>query len=817
LGSGVGANYPTPGRGARLIDSHLVIRTVPLGLLCLLLFLLLFPLTLGKPGLPPTLKADEGAYYLMARSLAEDGDLRYETRDGDRIFEEFPFIPTRNVILMSDDGWRSVYFGKPYIYSLFAAPFAGLFGANGMVFFNMLLLVAMVGMGAVYLGRFNPPGRAALASALFFLLSAGFVYVFWIHTEIFNMAAVTACLFFLLHPDRSRPRAPLGSLALSGAALALAVYNKPMILAVGLAAAAHLGAPLLRRATRTGRAGRAAAAWVLGFVVCLGLVAGLATALTGHPSPYLGVRRQGVTVCDPGQMPRIAEGVRAGEPAATPVAEGTEETEATDEAGKEAPLPANAWGWLLKMPKTSFGAIAENLGYFFWGRHAGLLLYMPFALVAVGFFFRERWRRRRAIAVAAAGGADAADAADAVGARWALLLGLVAYGLFFLLFISWNWQGGGGFVGNRYFVNVYPAFLFLMIRIEPRWPLPLGSAVAGLFLAPILLTPLGVTTPEPTLQVHTRNAPFRWFPLELSLRNVPGYHRERVGDLRLVARKDQVVPLGERFWVQGAGTVEILLLAAPSESGAAARRLVFRVATPVADQRVTLRLGGDTQVLDLPAAGQGAMVTFSPSGPDRWTTQRFGVRLAVYRLEVSTRRGALQTWTRQYPPEVCPAFAYNASKEETFLTGVDLLYLGDGAMLNDDVFQVGWGAVEMPETVTVGERFVLRVRLMNRSAVPWSQEGAARVKLSYHWRDEEGAAVVWDGLRTELPGTVAAGGRSRVAVAVEAPAKPGRYTLELDPLLEHVGWFSERGGQVYRATVEVVPAGSVAGSEGVAP
>ena len=38
-------------------------KTARLGLASVSLFLLLFPLTLGKPGLPTRLKADEAAYY----------------------------------------------------------------------------------------------------------------------------------------------------------------------------------------------------------------------------------------------------------------------------------------------------------------------------------------------------------------------------------------------------------------------------------------------------------------------------------------------------------------------------------------------------------------------------------------------------------------------------------------------------------------------------------------------------------------------------------------------------------------------------------
>ena len=43
-----------------------------------------------------------------------------------------------------------------------------------------------------------------------------------------------------------------------------------------------------------------------------------------------------------------------------------------------------------------------------------------------------------------------------------LAVAILAVAGFLLVFISFNWHGGGGFVGNRYFLTVYPAFAFLV-------------------------------------------------------------------------------------------------------------------------------------------------------------------------------------------------------------------------------------------------------------------------------------------------------------------------------------------------------------------
>ena len=261
---------------------------------------------------------------------------------------------------------------------------------------------------------------------------------------------------------------------LSGAALSLAVYNKPMIAALALA-------PLLALALRRRWAG--VAVWIAGAAVSLGLATGVAVALTGHATPYLGVERQGVVVCSPDVVP----------------IDRTTAATAGEKGAEERPT-GGAWSWIFRVPDVHLGRLAENLLYFCIGRHTGLFLYFPFSLLALILFLVHGGRPDRS--------PDRDGARDAVW-RWSLLGALGVVALFFLVFIPANWQGGGGFVGNRYFVNVYPAFLFLVTRIRPLWTLPTTFAVAGTFLGTIVLTPFGAAVPEPTLQAHVRNAPFR--------------------------------------------------------------------------------------------------------------------------------------------------------------------------------------------------------------------------------------------------------------------------------------------------------------------
>ena len=246
------------------------------------------------------------------------------------------------------------------------------------------------------------------------------------------------------------------------------------------------------------------------------------------------------------------------------------------------------------------------------------------------------------------------------------------------------------------------------------------------------------------------------------------------------------------MWIQGTEPLE---------------RAVFRLRNYAEDNRIELSMGGDRQEVT-PRAGETVTVELAPRKPDR--VRRSGEhRFYVYRLEVHTSRGRVRPWTRNFPPEPCDYFPHNESWTEGFAVGAELTYVGDGEGLDADVFAVRWGQVTVPEQVTAGEEFTVGTRLFNRSGEPWVQHGAARVRLSYHWRDLDGEVVVWDGARTDIPLPVAGDGPVIAAQRVKAPRAPGRYVLELDPVFEQVAWFSDRnGGATYRQEVEVVaPAG----------
>ncbi len=726
-----------------------------LAFLSLSLFLVLMPLGVVRPGWPPTLKADEPAYFGMAQSLAFDFDVRCDLGDTQRLTSSYPYLPVNNLILMSDDGWQTVYYGKPYTYSLLAAPAVRFFGQSGMVSVNVALLLGMIWMGATYLRRFNGAAVSLLFSVGFFVLSTSFTYVFWLQPEIFNMFSICACLFLAFHrpestPQNDTPRRRWLRILGSGAVLALAVYNKPVF--------ALMGVPALWQVFRR-RGFKAAVGWVTAAVIAMGVLAGLGQALSGHPTAYLGAARGGVRLEDPQHEEDYLEDLRR----------------FVRLRGDE---KANSWTWIFRIPDMGRHELQENLGYFFWGRHTGALLYTPLAVVAILLFLLHSPRS---------------------GGRWLVVASAAGVAMFFILFIPFNWHGGGGFVGNRYFINLYPAFLFLVTRIRPNAVLPAAFALGGLLIGPIVFTPYGAAVPNPTLQAHTRNFPFRDLPLELSIKkNVPGYNGTNLGGVRLLARTDLSRTWKQhpgRLWLQGGiGPTEVVML-----SGKQLESVLFEVTTLAPENTVRLELGDESRELEFESDGdRSTVLELRPGDFDRITTT-LGKHAFVYELSIDIDRGQL---ARNEDGRVT---------QPPFYLGTSLSYLGRRAQLQrQEHHQVTWLSVSAEESAAAGDDLLLLATVRNDGETPWSSQGPVPVNLAYHWLTPSGDTVEYEGKRTPFPEPVEPGTSIELPLRIRTPPTPGDYLLELDLVRERVAWFSTRGADTHRLEVEVLPSGSAA-------
>ena len=102
--------------------------------------------------------------------------------------------------------------------------------------------------------------------------------------------------------------------------------------------------------------------------------------------------------------------------------------------------------------------------------------------------------------------------------------------------------------------------------------------------------------------------------------------------------------------------------------------------------------------------------------------------------------------------------------------------------------------------LAAGAQVEVPLRLHNAGDAPWSP--AAGDRLAYHWIDGDGRRI--EGIRTALPGFVAPGATLEIAGRVLAPSEPGTYTLEWEPVREHVRWFGPPRGAGTRSFTAVV-------------
>jgi hypothetical protein len=93
----------------------------------------------------------------------------------------------------------------------------------------------------------------------------------------------------------------------------------------------------------------------------------------------------------------------------------------------------------------------------------------------------------------------------------------------------------------------------------------------------------------------------------------------------------------------------------------------------------------------------------------------------------------------------------------------------------------------------------------NSSWREWRSEPTPHpILLSYHWLDASRGPVEYDGLRTPLPRPLPPGEACAVTMRARAPAKPGRYVLEIDLVEEGVSRFTRAGTRPLRRPVRVM-------------
>jgi hypothetical protein len=451
---------------------------IALGLVCLLfLGLALF---IDLPAIHQGfLFGDQATYYAMAQSIVHDGDIEYTKKDLIRYYEDFNAGPMGVFLKRSRTGGAErLFYAKNFAYPLFIAPFVGVFRSNGPLVFHAILLGLLLLMGFAYFAPFNPPGRSLLRLLTFLFASVAGAYALWIAPDFFNLSLVFTVLFLWLYkvraaeippgPGGERRPSPLRRFLLSpasdyaGAVIAgIAVYSKPPNVAV-------LGPILVwwivrRKFTR-------AAVIVVVFVLSYTALSGTTYLMTSEWNFQGGERKSFYN-----QFPYEKESV-------------------TFDSAPGQVMTSEGYVERFLLPAKF---VPVNVFYYFFGRYMGIAWYFfPAVLFLIVFVI----------------GKKSFD-------RWLLLAAIAGEILIYVVMMPDNFGGGGGSLANRYFLCIYPFFLFLApSSIKRREPITAWAA-AAILIGPILAAPLQYSA-RPSL--NSKRFPFTLLPVEkTNINNLP--------------------------------------------------------------------------------------------------------------------------------------------------------------------------------------------------------------------------------------------------------------------------------------------------------
>lgn len=571
------------------------------------------------------IQSDEATYYMMGHSLAEDGDLAYHRHDLERVWKEFPSGPSgvflkrgRDLLdagvmrrppfvwtrTQGDPDASRLFYGKSFIYPAVAAPFVSVFGTNGFLLLHAILLAGVAWCAYLFLHARAPAAPSAVLAGAFVMATVVPVYYVWITPELFNFSlGVFAYFCWLYREVTTQARMPRGLRWTAGHAgdvaaavlLGLATFSKPSNALLFLPIA---GLFVWRR-----RGWRLVTVSAVFVSVAAGLFA-VNTAVTGEWN-YQGGERRTYHWEFPFQTPQSTFDV------GTPMAR--------DEAQTGVILQESVF-WTN---------LAHNLEWYFVGRYSGLVAYFfpaVFALVA----FLAGARRRPAW-------------------QWLVLAGGAAQILLFVISLPYTWFGGGGSVGNRYFMGAYGIFLFLLPPVTSVRAAIVPWIVGGLFMAKLVLNPF-TTSFSPG--GYADAGPLRWLPVELSNVNDLPINTERASRVawfgddpdRQAGTKDpgfQVYFLDRNafleadktFWVKGESSAQFLI-----KTDRPMKRVTFTLTAGALPTMVRAALGGRSQEVEVPA-GDTRQVTFSMGSGFPYMKTDDGKPRFVWTASVSSSSG----------------------------------------------------------------------------------------------------------------------------------------------------------------------------------
>lgn len=539
---------------------------------------------------------DAATYYTLGHSLATDLDFEYRRDDLARIWKEFPSGPEGLFLKRGSEG--RLFYAKAYIYPLAAAPFIWLFGTNGFLVLHALLMTVCFLCAYSFLCARSHPVGALIFAFAFLFVSLVPIYMVQLAPDFFIFAIVLAGYYFWCYKEVASPIAEdqlaswrtrwlLGprSDVVAAVLLGVGAFAKPTN--VLLIAPLLVSAMLRRQGQRSLKIG-------VSFGVVVAALFALNIALTGEWNYQGGERktfysRDGVNFT--GGFPYQNDAKTFDSVGLGRVGGGSFEVLFSRDA-------------LLEV-------FRRNLAYFVIGRHTGFAIYFFPGMMAIILFL--------------------AATRDRAMWQWLTLAGGVGTAVALLLYMPFTWSGGGGPVGNRYFLGTYGVFLFLVPPLQTAVAGLVTLAISGLFVMRIVSNPFYASTHPAE---HSKSGLFRRLPIELTMVNdlpvnvLPDRTRQPLGGTPPIFGyfiDDSIYNReGDAFWVKGESSADLILRApiAPETQAAGvaeARSLRIEKLTVILEtgprpNRVTVDAGAGRHVVEMAANSQQTVEVEMPRG-----------------------------------------------------------------------------------------------------------------------------------------------------------------------------------------------------------
>ena len=611
--------------------------------------LVAWALTVDFPRSVPGFFGDASTYYSLGHSLASDGDFEFRREDLIRVWHEFPSGPegiflkrgrdVHGVQLSSsppffdiasgpDPVTERLYYAKGFIYPLFAAPFIWLFGTNGFLVLHAILMTVCFACAYGFLVARGAPIPSLVFAAAFLLISVAPVYMVWLTPDFFNLAMVLIGYFFWTYKEaiaesttacvgRWRtawliaPRSDIVAAVLLG----VATFSKPTnILLIGPLLAVLAWRRQWLRGVVTGAA----------FAAVVGGLFAWNVAITGEWNYQGGEDRGTFYSMDPDGPagPRVG-----GFPFQT--AQHSFDTTGMIRETNRVPVEVLATGNAL------LEVFPRNLAYFFFGRHTGFVPYFfPGAVAMVLFLLGARQRPLW---------------------QWLTLAAGLGSAIGLILYMPYSYSGGGGPVGNRYFLGVYPVFLFVTPPLLGA-AAPIAAVVGGAIFTAQLITNPFTSSFRPA--EHVKAGPYRWLPAEMTLLNDLPMNvtalkvKQPLGGVPPVSAyflDDNAYPReGDAFWVRGRSRAEFMLrspiVTAIAPDGREVHRsqrilrLDVQLETGAEANRVTVDAGTGKHTVDVPANDSRTITIPMPAGVPYHVDPQFPMNF-VYTMSIASETG----------------------------------------------------------------------------------------------------------------------------------------------------------------------------------